>query len=38
LKPAYQEYLRYELKQLGLVVQKEKPMPIEYKEVQLDHG
>lgn len=38
LESAYQECLRYELKQLGLVVQKEKPMPIVYKEIQLDHG
>ena len=28
----------YELKQIGLKVQKEKPMPIVYKEVKLDHG
>ena len=38
LESAYQECLYYELKQLGLKVQKEKPMPIVYKEVQLDHG
>ena len=30
--------LIYELKQAGLKVQKEKPMPIVYKEVKLDHG
>ena len=28
----------YELKLVGLKVQKEKPMPIVYKEVRLDHG
>lgn len=38
LESAYQECLMYELKQVGLNVQKEKPMPIVYKEVKLDHG
>jgi GxxExxY protein len=38
LESAYQECLYYELKKLGLKVQKEKPMPIVYKEVKLDHG
>ncbi|MEN8118196.1 MAG: GxxExxY protein [Bacteroidota bacterium] len=38
LESAYQECLFYELKQAGLKVQKEKPMPIVYKEVKLDHG
>jgi len=38
LESAYQECLYYELKQVGLKVQKEKPMPIVYKEVKLDHG
>ena len=38
LESAYQECLYYELKQLGLKVTKEKPMPIVYKEVKLDHG
>jgi GxxExxY protein len=28
----------YELRQIGLNVQKEKPMPIVYKEVKLGHG
>jgi GxxExxY protein len=28
----------YELRQIGLNVQKEKPIPIVYKEVKLDHG
>ncbi|MDA3890737.1 MAG: GxxExxY protein [Salinivirgaceae bacterium] len=38
LESAYQECLYYELNQAGLIVQKEKPMPIVYKEVKLDHG
>jgi GxxExxY protein len=38
LESAYQECLYYELKQSGLHVQKEKPMPIVYKEIKLDHG
>ena len=38
LESAYQECLLYELKSAGLQVQKEKPMPIVYKEVRLDHG
>lgn len=38
LESAYQECLYYELKQAGLKVKKEKPMPIVYKEVKLDHG
>lgn len=38
LESAYQECLYYELKSNGLSVQKEKPMPIVYKEVKLDHG
>jgi GxxExxY protein len=38
LESAYQECLFYELKKAGLNVEKEKPMPIVYKEVKLDHG
>ena len=38
LESAYQECLYYEILQAGLRVQKEKPMPIIYKEVKLDHG
>jgi len=38
LESAYQECLYYELKKAGLAVRKEKPMPIVYKEVKLDHG
>lgn len=38
LESAYRECLFYELKNVGLKVEKEKPMPIVYKEVKLDHG
>jgi len=38
LESAYQKCLYYELKQADLKVQIEKPMPIVYKEVKLDHG
>ena len=38
LESAYQECLYFELKNKGLDVTKEKPMPIIYKEVKLDHG
>lgn len=38
LESAYQECLYYELKQMGFNVRKEKPMPVIYKEVVLDHG
>jgi GxxExxY protein len=38
LESAYQECMYYELRQIGLKVQKEKPMPVVYKEVKLDHG
>jgi GxxExxY protein len=38
LESAYRECLLYELTLSGLVVIKEKPMPVIYKEVKLDHG
>ncbi|WP_264519684.1 GxxExxY protein [Flavobacterium sp. N1994] len=38
LESAYQECLFYELKNAGLHVEKEKSLPIVYKEVKLDHG
>ncbi|KAF0131485.1 MAG: hypothetical protein FD155_9 [Bacteroidetes bacterium] len=38
LESAYKECLYYEIRQAGLNVQKEKPMPIVYKDVKLDHG
>lgn len=38
LESAYQQCLFYELKQEGLIVEMEKPMPIVYKEIKIDHG
>lgn len=38
LESAYRECLEYELVNSGLFVIKEKPMPIVYKDVHLDHG
>ena len=38
LESAYQECLCYELKSNGLEIEKEKPMPIVYKEIKLNHG
>jgi GxxExxY protein len=38
LESAYRECLSYELILAGLTVEKEKPMPIIYREVKLDHG
>lgn len=38
LESAYQECLSYELRQAGLFVEKEKALPIVYKEVKLEHG
>jgi len=38
LESVYQECLLYELKSIGLNVEKEKPMPIVYKDIRLDHG
>ncbi len=38
LESAYQECLFFELQEKGLKVIKEKPMPIIYKDVKLDHG
>ncbi|WP_457610661.1 GxxExxY protein [Lutibacter sp.] len=38
LESAYQECLFYELKNKGLIVEKEKPLPIVYKDIKLDHG
>ena len=37
LESAYQECLFYELKNVGFRVDKEKPMPIVYKDIKLDH-
>jgi GxxExxY protein len=38
LESAYQECLYYELINEGLSVEKEKALPIVYKEIKLDHG
>lgn len=38
LESAYQECLLSELKNKGLKVIKEKPMPIVFKDIKLDHG
>ena len=38
LESAYQECLYYELKQIGLSVEKQKALPLIYKEVKLDAG
>ena len=38
LESAYEECLFYELSQVGLLVEKQKPMPLIYKEVKLDIG
>jgi GxxExxY protein len=38
LESAYRECLYYDLTAKGLLVVKEKPMPIVYKKVKLDHG
>jgi GxxExxY protein len=38
LESAYQECLFYELQKAGLFVEKQKPLPLIYKEVRLDAG
>jgi len=38
LESAYQECLWYELKNSGLYVEKQKALPIIYKDIKLDHG
>lgn len=38
LESAYQECLLYELHSKDLTVQKEKPLPIIYKDIKLNHG
>lgn len=38
LESAYQECLFYELQQIGLHVEREKPLPIIYKEIRLEQG
>lgn len=38
LESAYQECLSHELRTAGLYVERERPMPIIYKDIVLDHG
>lgn len=38
LESAYEECLFYELTQLGLKVERQKPVPVVYKEIKLDYG
>jgi GxxExxY protein len=38
LESAYKECLSYKLKKLGLIVEKEKPMPLIFEEVKLECG
>ncbi|MGE5426616.1 MAG: GxxExxY protein [Methylococcaceae bacterium] len=38
LESAYEECLYYELKQVGLLVEKQKPLPLVYKEIKLEAG
>lgn len=38
LESAYQECLFYEIKKEGLIVEKEKSLPIIYKDLKLEHG
>ncbi len=38
LESAYEECLYYELRQTGLIVEKQKSLPLVYKEVKLDAG
>ena len=38
LESAYRECLLYELLKMGLKVEREKPMPIVYETIKLDHG
>ena len=38
LETAYRECLFYELKNSNLIVEREKALPIVYKEIKLDHG
>ena len=38
LESAYKECLFYEIVNSGLIVEKEKILPIVYKDIKLDHG
>ncbi len=38
LESAYETCLAYELRQLGLEVERQKPLPLVYKDIRLDQG
>ena len=38
LESAYEEWLTYELKKFGLMVEKQKPLPLVYEGIKLDAG
>jgi GxxExxY protein len=38
LESAYETCVAYELQQLGLSFERQKPLPLRYKEIQLDQG
>lgn len=38
LESAYEECLAYELKNYGLIVERQKPVPVVYKEIKLECG
>ena len=38
LESSYETCLAYEIEARGLAVEQQKPLPIVYKEIQLDHG
>ena len=38
LESAYETCLAYELNEYGLQVERQKPLPIVYKDIHLDHG
>lgn len=38
LESAYETCLAYELEQIGLMIERQKPLPIVYKDIHLDHG
>lgn len=38
LESAYESCLAYELGQLGLLVERQKPLPVIYKDIKIDQG
>jgi GxxExxY protein len=38
LESAYEECLVHELHHSGLVIERQKPLPVVYKDIRLDHG